>query len=246
MSNARALARRLISAPGLRLLAPGWPDSGRQMVQRPVLEVLLGQAVSDSPPPSSVLNAGCGEGLYSPTIRRFANGARMFEFDFGPPPARRDSRIHRFTASLDAVALKTASIDLVLCTEVLEHVANDEAAVSELRRLLSPRGWLVLTVPTPPAVFDPAHVREGYTLANLRALFARHGLEIVSAQYSMHAFFKAVLRYWRPRRMPLGVILALSWLDTVFKIGPPMDLAVLARRSDVRSAAFSNSQHDHV
>ncbi len=40
---------------------------------------------------------------------------------------------------------------------------------------------LVLSVPTPPAVPDPAHVREGDTLDQLTALFAAHDLEVIEA-----------------------------------------------------------------
>ena len=120
-------------------------------------------------------------------------------------------------------------MDLAICTEVLEHVKDDRTAVEELRRVLSPGGSLVLSVPTPPAVFDPANVREGYTLAQLSALFEDQGLTIVEARYCMHYCFQAVLTLWRPRRVPLGVILGLAWLDRVVRLGSPMDLVVLAR-----------------
>ena len=46
---------------------------------------------------------------------------------------------------------------------MLEHIADDGAALDELRRVLAPGGWLLIAVPTPPAAYDPNHVREGYT-----------------------------------------------------------------------------------
>lgn len=39
------------------------------------------------------------------------------------------------------------SYDVVICSHVLEHVQDDERAVKELIRILSPRGFLVLAVP---------------------------------------------------------------------------------------------------
>ena len=225
----RLVLRRLLVVPGIRWLGPGWPDAGRRIVQLPALEPLIERAVSANPPMSTVLNAGVGEGLYSPTIRRYTQGATLLEFDFAPPRRSDEPHTQRFRASLTAIPVRSASVDLAVCTEVLEHVADDRQAVAELRRVLKPRGFLVLSVPTPPAIFDPAHAREGYTLDELRDKFEVEGLTIIEVRFCMHAFFQAVLRYWRPRRMPLGLILALAWLDRVIRPGKPMDMAVLAQ-----------------
>jgi len=225
----RRLARRVITAPGLRLLLPGWPDSGRRIVQYPALAPLLGRAVQQVGAVRVALNAGAGEGLHTPLIRAMAPAAVLLEFDVAVCPDAPDRGTARFSASLTAIPLATGSVDLAVCTEVLEHVTDDDAAVSELRRVLADGGSLVLSVPTPPAVFDPAHVREGYTLAQLSALLGRHGLDVLDVQYCMHALFKLVLKRWRPRRVPLAVIVGLSWLDRWMRIGVPMDIAVVAR-----------------
>jgi SAM-dependent methyltransferase len=226
----RRAIRRAIAAPGIRLLMPGWPDAGRGVVQSPALSAMLDRATRGTRP-ARALNAGAGEGLYSALIRRFIGDAPLIEFDFARPPAgwRPGPDVYRFCASLTHIPLATGSADLAVCTEVLEHVRDDECAVSELRRVLSPTGALVLSVPTPPAVFDPAHVREGYTLDQLGGLFERHGLEILEARYCMHAGFQFLLRRWRPRRVPLGCILLAAWFDRVFRPGAPMDLIVLSR-----------------
>jgi SAM-dependent methyltransferase len=208
---------------------PGWPDAGRRIVQTPDLKRLLKRAVAGTPRLRTVVNAGAGEGLYTPVIRAFVKGALVLEFDAGMPPAAPPSSLQRFVASLTAIPIRPASVDLVVCTEVLEHVADDRTAVAEMRRVLAPTGHLILSVPTPPAVFDAAHVREGYTLGQLRSILEEHGLTIIEAQYCMHFLFQAVLRYWRPCRMPLGIILFLALLDQVVPLGSPMDLIVLAR-----------------
>ncbi len=43
--------------------------------------------------------------------------------------------------------LATASQDAVVCQEVIEHVADDRAALREFARITRPGGWLVLTAP---------------------------------------------------------------------------------------------------
>lgn len=39
------------------------------------------------------------------------------------------------------------TFDLVVACDVLEHVADDGAALREIRRILAPQGWAILTVP---------------------------------------------------------------------------------------------------
>ena len=37
--------------------------------------------------------------------------------------------------------------DAILCNHVLEHIPNDQLAMSELHRVLKPKGWAILQVP---------------------------------------------------------------------------------------------------
>jgi SAM-dependent methyltransferase len=45
------------------------------------------------------------------------------------------------------IAFADRSFDAVICNHVLEHVPDDVAAMSELRRVLVPGGWAILLVP---------------------------------------------------------------------------------------------------
>jgi hypothetical protein len=51
----------------------------------------------------------------------------------------------------------------------------------------------------------------------------------------MFAVFQLVLRSWREGRIPLALILVLAWIDRWTRMGPPMDIAVLARRKKDRA-----------
>lgn len=211
-------------------LLPGWPDAGRRIVQEPHLRTLFHQ-ISTPIPPRRVLNAGTGEGLFSPLLLETAGNPLVLEVDLSFLFKRR-ARSNRqvfASASLAALPISSSTIDLVLCTEVLEHIPDDHMALDEFQRVLRPGAWLLLSVPTPPAVFDPNHVREGYTLAQLQMLLEERNFTVLGSRYSTHWFFRLVLRLWRPGRMPRLLIVALAWLDRTIHVGPPMNLYVLAQ-----------------
>lgn len=45
------------------------------------------------------------------------------------------------------IPLEPRSIDVVICNHLLEHVANDRVAMSELYRIMRPGGWGIMLVP---------------------------------------------------------------------------------------------------
>lgn len=70
-------------------------------------------------------------------------------------PARRrlrldigyDERSVHALASLTHLPLPDASVDLLVCYHVLEHVPDDRAAMAEIARVLSPQGIALIEVP---------------------------------------------------------------------------------------------------
>lgn len=53
---------------------------------------------------------------------------------------------------LQRIARADASYDVIICNHVLEHVPDYRAALKELRRVLDPRGFLLLSFPDPHRV----------------------------------------------------------------------------------------------
>jgi SAM-dependent methyltransferase len=219
---------------GVRKTLPflfGYFDGGRRMVQGPPIRELLGKA-TQSQKPRRVLNAGCGGGLYS-SLLNTANGAvELVELDIEnvPSPQRDGSKYYFAIASLTAIPMRDNLFDIVLCSEVLEHISDDAMAMDELRRVMAPGGHLLVTVPTPPAPFDPHHIREGYTSEELVDAFESRGLHIVEVRFCMHGFFRLLyLLHSKLGFLPNLVIRALSWADYNFPVGSPWDLLMLAQ-----------------
>jgi SAM-dependent methyltransferase len=74
--------------------------------------------------------------------------------------------------------------DLVCAFEVLEHLADDRAALERWRQFVRPGGWLLLSVPAHQARFGPADARVGhyrrYDPAQLVDLLFAAGFELAA------------------------------------------------------------------
>lgn len=63
-----------------------------------------------------------------------------------------------------AIPVEDASFDVVLCTEVLEHVPEPQQVIREFARILRPGGTLLLTAPLGSGLHqEPYHFYGGYT-----------------------------------------------------------------------------------
>jgi SAM-dependent methyltransferase len=61
-----------------------------------------------------------------------------------------DNRMVDVLGSLTEIPLRTASVDLLVCYHVLEHVPDDRQAMREMARVLTPSGLGLLQVPFRP------------------------------------------------------------------------------------------------
>ena len=108
----------------------------------------------------------------------------------------------------DQVPLPDRSLEYVTALDVLEHVPDDAAVVRGFHRLLKPGGLAVVTVPASMALWSDwdvaLHHFRRYHRAQLRALFAGGGWEIVYVNYTNVVVYPAVwlLRKWRAWRKP--------------------------------------------
>ncbi len=108
----------------------------------------------DIPPGSVVLDLGCGNGSFLSLFRD--RGWRLYGVDFSPTGielAKQSFPEIDFTladAELPAGDLlkRVGPMDLIISTEVIEHLYNPKAFLHNAYSLLKPGGILVLTTPT--------------------------------------------------------------------------------------------------
>lgn len=173
-----------------------------------------------------VIDVGCGDGGL---IHFCANrGAEVYFIDRDPERlASTEAKVQASPArgykailsDCDPIPLDDGIGDLVVCTEVLEHVPDPAKFLRELIRITKPGARLLLTVPdarseqfvgvtAPPQYFqEPNHIRI-FTAETFRELVLAAGLEIESQQY-MGCFWAM---YW-----------PLTWLTCEPGVGLPID-----------------------
>jgi SAM-dependent methyltransferase len=214
-------------------LMPGWVDEGRKVVQGHQLAMLVENAGPSRLTARRVLNAGAGEGLYTRLLLEKSPDAKVIEIDLGYANHHRAVENIRQTiaaASLTAIPFVSECFDFVLCSEVLEHIKDDETALEELIRVVTRGGHLLISVPTPPAVFDKAHVREGYKPDDLTKMLEDRGMRVLETRFCMHRIFQFFLKTQRNGPTPKIMGWTLSRLDRILRIGTPQDLMILSRR----------------
>jgi 2-polyprenyl-6-hydroxyphenyl methylase/3-demethylubiquinone-9 3-methyltransferase len=97
-----------------------------------------------------VLDVGCGEGRFAGEL--LDAGAQVLGIDVAEEPlrrarARRPELDVRLVAEAGPWQLEDSSFDVVWAGEVIEHVADTSAWLSEVRRVLRSGGSLVLSTP---------------------------------------------------------------------------------------------------
>ncbi|MBN1586483.1 MAG: class I SAM-dependent methyltransferase [Candidatus Omnitrophica bacterium] len=129
--------------------------------------------------PGRALDLGCGSGVMASRLKEMGHEVYGIDISSNAIQKLRERGIEGQTANLEeALPLSDAEFDLVWCTELLEHVANPTALLTEIRRVLKPGGRLLLTTP------NSAHI--AYRLLHLL------GKTCSEVQHSEHLrFFSA-------------------------------------------------------
>ncbi len=94
-----------------------------------------------------VLENGCGVGQYLQHLAPSAGTLIGLEIDFKRAGEAHKQSPNITNAASEQLPFPTASFDVVLSHEMLEHVLNDRLTVEEMVRVLKPGGVIVLFVP---------------------------------------------------------------------------------------------------
>lgn len=207
-----------------------------------------------------VLEAGCGEGYGADLLAGVAD--RVIAVDYDEPATRhirgRYPAVDVLRANLAVLPIRSATVDVVVNFQVIEHLWDQETFLAECFRALRPGGRLLITTPnrltfsagrdTP---LNPYHTRElaadelaellrGFGIEflgglrhgpRLRALDAAHGGSLIRAQADVVLGFLPGQAVWPPELLSdIASITADDFEITDDDVDSSLDLVAIARR----------------
>lgn len=101
--------------------------------------ILVTERLIERLAPRRVLELGAGDHSFQPEI----GPAQWVRADFSEPC----DALCDFNLEHPELPFENSSFDLVVCTEVLEHLLWPQGILSEIRRVLAPTGQLLVSVP---------------------------------------------------------------------------------------------------
>jgi len=158
-------------------------------------------------PQTAILEIGCGTGGNLAMLQQFGTVQGM-ECDLQAQAIAQAKQgiAVKVGALPDAVPFSASSQQLIAMLDVLEHIAADETALTAVRLLLRPPGYLLITVPAFPWLWSGHdelhhHVRR-YTQASLRPKLVAAGFEVRRMKYfnSLLLPLIALTRAWNQWR----------------------------------------------
>lgn len=165
-----------------------------------------------------VLDVGCGVGYFTYLLGQ--QGAHVFGLDADAgtlATAKMTTGQQYLLGTIEALPFADNRFDMILCSEVLEHVSDDRKAVSELCRVAQNGATILVTVPCTEGVFGSRiksichdhpsgngdeeeapnnwehHQRDGYTRRELHSLLDSGGITVEEEWYSMVLFTELIM-----------------------------------------------------
>jgi SAM-dependent methyltransferase len=120
---------------------------------------------AQTPNGATVLDVGAGTCPYRPLFSHCNYKSHDFKkYDGIKLGNTRDYGQIDFTSDITSIPVVDSSLDLVLCTEVLEHVPEPIEALREIARMVKPGGRILITAPLGSGLHQlPYHFYGGYT-----------------------------------------------------------------------------------
>jgi SAM-dependent methyltransferase len=157
--------------------------------------------------PGVIADLGCGDGAVLAALEQLGLLEASFAIDLSPERVAAAERAVPSTvgivASASATGLPDASVDGVVCSQVIEHIPDDRELAPELARILRPGGWFYVG-----SVLRHRHAFWFYKVEGVRRLDPTHVREYGSLDELLRALADPDLRVERTRvgryRFPLS------------------------------------------
>jgi SAM-dependent methyltransferase len=163
-------------------------------VRREILDQIVGGLGLD-PSRARLLDIGCGTGGMSFVLSRYGQAIALDRSPSSFSEGHDRPYTHRIVAAADRpLPFADATFDVICALDILEHLADDDAAVRELTRVLKPGGTLIAFVPAFEILWgendEYSHHLRRYRKGDLARCLSQAGLAVEEQGYfNMVLFF---------------------------------------------------------
>ena len=183
----------------------------------------------------TLLDAGAGESQF----RKFCSHLKYIAQDFGQYHGEGEVGLQTgawdnskldIVSDIVSIPLPDGSVDAIMCTEVLEHIPDPNAAICEFGRLIKPGGYLLITAPFASLThFAPYHFASGFSRFYYEKHLPENDFEITDLQLNGN-FFEYIAQENR-RIKPVAAKYAGKKINIFHKIIIHLNLLVLQNLS---------------
>jgi 2-polyprenyl-3-methyl-5-hydroxy-6-metoxy-1,4-benzoquinol methylase len=181
------------------------------------------------PPGASILDFGCGRGIFVKIAKKF--GYQAFGYDIDPQ------------ATADFYSLKEIPnhfFDAVVCFDVIEHVGDPQKILKNIHQKLKPNGLLFLTTPNRLGLAGriiknkfwglvPGGHKNVFSLPQVENFLKAAGFKIIEAKTNTIAWWYLTKIGWLNRFINKIVFLVFSpWKKLLFRFNLGDNIQIIA------------------
>jgi 2-polyprenyl-3-methyl-5-hydroxy-6-metoxy-1,4-benzoquinol methylase len=144
---------------------------------------------------NTIMDVGCGHGTFVDFIKE---RKKILLTEVSPEAVARLRRKYKKNKNISILKLdlskdgsaskmKKRKADTIVCLNVLEHVREDSALIKNARKVIRPKGKLVLYVPAKKFLFGTLDINLGhfrrYEKRGLETMLAKNGFKVIMSKY---------------------------------------------------------------
>jgi 2-polyprenyl-3-methyl-5-hydroxy-6-metoxy-1,4-benzoquinol methylase len=161
------------------------------LIQQLIISISEGDKRTE---PLKALDAGCCHGVYSMILAEAGYEVRGMDIDeeeikkarHWAIQRRLQDRIDFYVGDIENIDERDSTFDLVVCSEVLEHIDEPGRGARELYRVLKPNGRAIISMPNMFCFFGL--LQWAYRASGVRSLFGKPPLDNFQIQHSRYWF----------------------------------------------------------
>lgn len=170
--------------------ASSGPDRAQRMAR------LLSAALREVSAPACIIDVGCGDGAAAGLAAQRNPGHHMIGLDWSAGSLRLARRLGLTVvqAGIDGLPVASQAADVVIMSELIEHLVDTDSALDEVSRVLKPGGSLLLSTPNLAAWYNRGLLAFGiqpvFSEVSLRGVYGRPGRQVAG---HLHLFTRSAL-----------------------------------------------------